>query len=520
MSDVILEMRHITKEFSGVKALDDVNLQVKRGEIHALCGENGAGKSTLMNVLSGVYPYGEYEGDIIYGGETCKFNDIRDSEKKGIVIIHQELALSPYLSIAENVFLGNEKTKVKGVIDWDKTQLKAMDVLKRVGLFGESVDTLVQNISVGKQQLVEIARALAKKVDLLILDEPTSSLNDEDSRKLLNIMLDLKKEGITCIMISHKLNEVNYVADSITVIRDGKTIETLVKGQDDISEDRIIKGMVGRELTNRYPDRDVEINDVVFEVKNWNVYHPDDAGRKVVDNVNINVRAGEVVGLAGLMGAGRTELAMSIFGKSYGRNISGEIYKRGKKLEINSVKDAIQNGIAYVSEDRKQYGLVLINDIKWNMTLASLNKSRFSRNNVIKSSEEILASEEYKKKINVKCQSVEQPVSSLSGGNQQKVVLSKWMLSEPEVLILDEPTRGIDVGAKYEIYCVINDLAAAGKAVIVISSEMPELLGICDRIYVVNEGEIAGELENKDLTQEDIMRKIMEHNNRGEQYGA
>ena len=514
MSDIVLEMKNITKEFFGVKALDDVNFKVKRGEIHALCGENGAGKSTLMNVLSGVYPYGEYTGDIVYNGEVCKFHDIRDSEHKGIVIIHQELALSPYMSIAENVFLGNEVTSVKGVIDWDKTQHKAVDILKKVGLEDESVDTEIHELGVGKQQLVEIAKALAKKVELLILDEPTASLNDNDSKKLLDIILGLKEHGITCIMISHKLNELSYVADSITIIRDGKTIETLTKGKDDFSEDRIIKGMVGREMVDRYPKRESHIGDVVFEVKNWNVFHSEDTDRQVVKDVSFNVRAGEVVGFAGLMGAGRTELAMSIFGKAYGTKISGEIYKNGQKLKISNVKDAINNGIAYVSEDRKNYGLVLINDIKWNMTLASLGSDRFSKTGVIRSAEEILAAEEYREKINVKCTSVEQTASSLSGGNQQKVVLSKWMLAEPDVLLLDEPTRGIDVGAKYEIYCVINDLAAAGKAVVVISSEMPELLGICDRVYVINEGEIVGEAQNDGLTQEDIMKFIMDHNGR------
>ncbi|MEA5011875.1 MAG: multiple monosaccharide ABC transporter ATP-binding protein [Angelakisella sp.] len=517
MSDILLEMKHITKEFSGVKALDDVNLAVKRGEIHALCGENGAGKSTLMNVLSGVYPYGDYSGDIVYNGEVCAFKDIRDSEKKGIVIIHQELALSPYMSIAENVYLGNEVTGVRGVIDWDQTRIKAMEILKKVGLENENVNTIVSELGVGKQQLVEIAKALAKKVELLILDEPTASLNDEDSKKLLEIMLTLKQQGITCIMISHKLNELSYVADSITVIRDGRAIETLSKGIDDFHEDRIIKGMVGRELTNRYPPRNCPIGDVKFEVRNWNVYHPDDDKRQILNDINFTVRAGEVVGFAGLMGAGRTELAMSLFGKVYGSRISGEIYKDSKLLQLKNVKDAIDNGMAYVSEDRKNYGLVLINDIKWNMSLASMDRNRFSQRGVINSNEEIMAAEEYRGRINIKCSTIEQTVGSLSGGNQQKVVLSKWMLSEPDILILDEPTRGIDVGAKYEIYGVINGLAEAGKAVVVISSEMPELLGTCDRVYVLNEGEICGELKKQELSQENIMKKIMEHIGRDKQ---
>lgn len=516
MPEYILEMRHITKEFFGVKALDDVNLKVRKGEIHALCGENGAGKSTLMNILSGVYPYGTYEGDIFYQGGSCRFSDIRDSEQKGIVIIHQELALSPYLSIAENVFIGNEVTDIKGVINWTKTQKKAQEMLKKVGLDGEDINATVNTLGVGKQQLIEIAKAIAKDVNLLILDEPTAALNDEESAQLLEIMLQLKEQGITCIMISHKLNEISYVADSITVIRDGKSIETLDKNSLDFTEDRIIKGMVGRELTNRYPSRDCDIGDVVFEVKNWNVYHPEDKNRKVIDNVNFEVRAGEVVGFAGLMGAGRTELAMSIFGRSYGQRISGEIILNGKKVEIKTVKDAIHNKIAYVSEDRKSYGLVLIDDIKHNMSMAAL-KDHFSNKGVVDQNKEVLEAERYKKLINIKATSIEQKVSSLSGGNQQKVVLAKWIQTQPDVLILDEPTRGIDVGAKYEIYCVINDLAKQGKAVIVISSEMPEIIGTCDRAYVINEGRIAGELGKTELTQEGIMKSIVTHGRENEQ---
>ena len=512
MSDYILEMNHITKEFPGSKALDDVNFQVERGEIHAICGENGAGKSTLMNVLSGVYPYGTYEGDIIYNGEECRFHNLRESEKKGIVIIHQELALSPLLTVAENIFLGNEQKKFKGVIDWAKTRSKAEEVLARVGLEGENVNLPINSFGVGKQQLMEIAKALAKKVDLLILDEPTAALNDEESKHLLDLMLDLKKEGITCIMISHKLNEIEYVADSITIIRDGKTIETLKKGRDDLSEARIIKGMVGRELTNRYPERtDVTIGNTVFEVKDWNVYSPDDADKQVIKNVNLHVKAGEVVGLAGLMGAGRTELAMSIFGHNYGQKISGKVLINGKEIPTKSVKDCIDHKLAYVSEDRKTYGLVLQHSIRENMAMAARPKF-FSKNGVINKNDEILAAEEYKAKINVKATSIEQEAGSLSGGNQQKVVLAKWMLTQPDVLILDEPTRGIDVGAKYEIYCVINELAKQGKAIIVISSELPEIIGTCDRVYVINDGEIAGELNKDEVSQERIMQFIMAHN--------
>lgn len=517
MADYILEMQHIVKEFSGVRALDDVNLRVKRGEIHAICGENGAGKSTLMNVLSGVWTYGTYSGDVVYKGETCKFHNLRDSEAKGIVIIHQELALSPLLSVAENVFLGNEQLAAKGVIDWKKTRLRAQEMLEKVGLEHEDVNVPVNSLGVGKQQLIEIAKAMAKKVELLILDEPTAALNDEESKKLLDIMLDLKKQGITCIIISHKLNEIEYVSDSVTIIRDGKTIETLSKEKDGFTEDRVIKGMVGREMTNRYPLREgVKIGETIFEVKDWNVYHPDDGERQILKNINISVKAGEVVGLAGLMGAGRTEFAMSVFGHSYGQKISGTIKINGKEVSTKTVKEAINNKLAYVSEDRKVYGLNLIGEIKENMTIAARPKF-FSKHGVINGNDEIVAAEEYKKKINVKANSIEQVVGSLSGGNQQKVVLAKWMLTQPDVLILDEPTRGIDVGAKYEIYCVINDLAKAGKAVIVISSEMPEIIGTCDRTYIINEGEIAGELNHDEMTQERIMQSIMAHNRRGEE---
>lgn len=503
-------MKHITKAFSGVKALDDVNLIVTKGEVHALCGENGAGKSTLMNILSGVYPHGSYSGDVVYKGEVCKFKDIRASERKKIVIIHQELALIPMLTIAENIFLGNENTMVTNVIDWDLTQRRAMEVLKKIGMEREDVNQPVGTLGVGKQQMIEIAKALAKDVELLILDEPTSALNEEESNILLDLMLRLKEHGITSIMISHKLNEVSRVADSITVIRDGHTIETMRRTERAIDENRIIKGMVGRELIHRYPKRRAEIGEVALEVKHWSVQSADDAGKKALSDISFYVRRGEVVGFAGLMGAGRTELAMSLFGRSYGSKFSGEIVKDGRTIEMLDVQSAIAHKIAYVPEDRKTYGLVLMNDIKWNMTLASLNE-RFSVNRIIKRNDETLSAEEYREKLKLKTNSVNQAVGSLSGGNQQKVVLAKWMLTEPDVLILDEPTRGIDVGAKYEIYTVINALAESGKAIVVISSEMPELLGLCDRAYVLNEGEIAGELPRAEFDQERIMKMIMDH---------
>ena len=499
-------MKNITKTFPGVKALDNVNLKVEEGEIHALVGENGAGKSTLMNVLSGIYPHGTYEGDIIYNGEVCSFHDIKDSEGKGIVIIHQELALIPYMTIGENMFLGNERGK-SFAINWDETYGMAEKYIRQVGLT-EPARTYIKDIGVGKQQLVEIAKALAKNAKLLILDEPTSSLNESDSQALLDLMLKLKKEGLTSIIISHKLNEVSYVADKITVIRDGSTIETLTKGVDDFSEERIIKGMVGREIADRFPKRQgVKIGGVSMEVKNWTVYHPLYSERKVVDNVSLYVRKGEVVGISGLMGAGRTELAMSIFGKSYGTNISGSLSLNGKEVHLKNARDAINHKLAYVTEDRKGDGLILSNSIKNNTSLANLGG--ISKNGIIDSDKEYAVAVEYKEKLKTKCPTVEQNVGNLSGGNQQKVLLAKWMFADPDVLILDEPTRGIDVGAKYEIYCIINNLVAAGKSVIMISSELPEVLGMSDRIYVMNEGKIAGELSAAEASQEKIMTCIM-----------
>lgn len=499
-------MKNITKTFPGVKALDNVNLQVEEGEIHALVGENGAGKSTLMNVLSGIYPYGTYEGDIIYNGELCKFAKIKDSEEKGIVIIHQELALIPYMTIGENMFLGNERGK-KAKIDWTETYGQADVHLKTVGL-KESSRTLIKDIGVGKQQLVEIAKALAKNAKLLILDEPTASLNETDSQALLDLLLKFKQEGMTCIIISHKLNEVAYVADKITVIRDGSTIETLVKGKDEISEDRIIRGMVGREIADRFPKRpDVKIGEVNLEIKDWTVHHPLYTERKVVDNVSMNVRKGEVVGISGLMGAGRTELAMSVFGKSYGTNISGNLIINGEEVHLKNVRDAIDHKLAYVTEDRKGNGLILSNPIKINTTLANLDA--VSSHTVIDKDKEYAVAVDYKEKLKTKCPTVEQNVGNLSGGNQQKVLLAKWMFADPDILILDEPTRGIDVGAKYEIYCIINQLVAAGKSVIMISSELPEVLGMSDRIYVMNEGKIVGEVSKEEATQEKIMSCIL-----------
>ena len=508
MAKILLEMRNITKTFPGVKALDNVNFQVEEGEIHALVGENGAGKSTLMNVLSGIYPHGTYEGDIIYNGQVCKFSNIKDSEKLGIVIIHQELALVPEMTIGENMYLGNERGH-KFAIDWNTTYAEADKYLKMVNL-EENSKVQVKTIGTGKQQLVEIAKALAKKAKLLILDEPTSSLNEEDSRALLDLMLGFKKQGMTMIIISHKLNEVAYVADKITVVRDGATIETIDnRGPEPVSEERIIKGMVGREMTNRFPKREgVKIGDIRMEVDHWTVHHPLYPERKVVDDVSINVRAGEVVGIYGLMGAGRTELAMSIFGQSYGVNFSGTLKLDGKEVKLKkSEADAIKHKIAYVTEDRKGNGLILSQSIKVNTSLANL--SSLAKMGVIDQDKEYAVAEEYRDKLKTKTPTVEQLVGNLSGGNQQKVLLAKWMFAEPDIMILDEPTRGIDVGAKYEIYCIINDLAAQGKCVVMISSELPEVLGMSDRIYIMNAAKIVGEMKASEATQENIMAAIL-----------
>ena len=512
MADILLEMKNITKTFPGVKALDNVNLQVERGEIHALVGENGAGKSTLMNVLSGIYPYGTYSGDIIYDGQVMKFSNIKDSERRGIVIIHQELALIPEMTIGENMYLGNERGS-KFAIDWNTTYSEADKYLKMVGLT-ESSKVQVKTIGTGKQQLVEIAKALAKQAKLLILDEPTSSLNEEDSRALLDLMLSFKKQGMTMIIITHKLNEVVYVADKITVIRDGSTVETLDCHTMEINEDRIIRGMVGREITNRFPKREeIKKGEINMEVENWTVYHPLYTERKVVDNVNLNVRKGEVVGIYGLMGAGRTELAMSIFGRSYGSTITGTLKINGKVTELKNPRAAIDAKLAYVTEDRKGNGLVLSNTIKVNTSLA--NMKDVSDKGIIDKDKEYQVAVEFKDKLNTKTPSVEQNVGNLSGGNQQKVLLAKWMFADPDVLILDEPTRGIDVGAKYEIYCIINDLVRAGKSVIMISSELPEVLGMSDRIYIMNEGKFVGELNAAEASQELIMSSILQ-SGRGE----
>jgi putative multiple sugar transport system ATP-binding protein len=499
MTDSILRMRGISKTFPGVKALADVDIEVLRGEIHAICGENGAGKSTLMKVLSGVYPHGDYEGEITFDGEPCRFAGIRDSEQRGIVIIHQELALVPMLSIAENIFLGNERTS-GGLIDWNRTNAAAGELLRRVGLTENPVIPVI-DLGVGKQQLVEIAKALSKRVKLLILDEPTAALNDEDSAHLLDLLRGLRDEGITCVIISHKLNEVLAVADQVTILRDGRTITTLPA--EGLTEDRIISGMVGRDLDHRFPPHEPAIGEEILRIEDWTVHSPTQHGRVLVRGANLSLRRGEIVGLAGLMGAGRTELAMSVFGRAFGIGISGRVFKDGREIRLRSVREAIRHGIAYATEDRKRYGLNLIEDIKRNVSAAALGK--LSRRGWVDDNEEYKVAESYRQSLNIKAPSVSSITGKLSGGNQQKVVLSKWIFTDPDVLILDEPTRGIDVGAKYEIYTIINRLADEGKAVLVISSELPELIGLCDRIYTLSAGRITGEVPRAEATQEGLM---------------
>ena len=499
---VLLEMNNITKEFPGVKALSNVSLVVREGEIHAICGENGAGKSTLMKVLSGVWPHGSYTGEMIFQGAEIQFRSIRDSEHAGIVIIHQELALIPELSIAENIFLGNEPAR-GGVIDWVRARAEARELLQRVGLT-EDPDTKIKDIGVGKQQLVEIAKAIAKSVKLLILDEPTAALNETDSQHLLGLMRNLRDQGVTCIMISHKLNEIEQIADSITIIRDGRSIETLNVSSGGIDEDRIIKGMVGRSLESRFPDHAPNLGEVFFEVRNWTVRHPNVPDRLVCKNSSFFVRRGEIVGFAGLMGAGRTELARSLFGRSYGSYVSGTVLKDGREIQLRSIPEAIDAGLAYVTEDRKSLGLNLLDDIKTTTVAAALKK--VTRGIVVDDREEYRVAEDYRKQLRTKTPSVNEGVIKLSGGNQQKVVLSKWLFTDPDLLILDEPTRGIDVGAKYEIYGIIQRLADQGKGVIVISSELPELLGISDRIYTIFEGAITAVVDKADASQEGLMR--------------
>ena len=506
MSDqYILEVKNITKDFPGVRALDNVDFKVRKGEIHCLVGENGAGKSTLMNVVSGVFPKGDYEGRVIFKGKETNYKSTRDSENDGLSIIHQELTLSPYLSIYENIFLGHMKTKF-GVIDWDACLRDSYPLLERVGL-DEAPHTIVSKMSVGKQQLVEIARAISRDAQLIIFDEPTSSLNDDESQKLLDLLREFRNEGITCIMISHKLDEVLAVADSITILRDGLSVVSYDVTQKKVSRQQIIRDMVGRELKNLFPKKEPNIGEIVFEVKNWTVYHPDYHTMKIVDDASFHLKKGEIVGFCGPMGAGRTELMMSIFGNSYGHGAHGEIFLNGEKVSFKNPKDAIEQGVGYVSEDRKSLGLILIQDVKTNISNSSLR--RLSKRGLIDKELIRKKAEEYKDALQIRTPSLEQLVRNLSGGNQQKVVLSRCLLADPEIFIVDEPTRGIDVGAKFEIYSILNDMVKQGKSVIVISSELAEAISMSDRIYVMNEGKIKGVLNRDKATQEGIMHMAL-----------
>lgn len=509
MTDNIIELKGITKSFFGVNVLEDIHLNIKRGEILGICGENGAGKSTLMNILSGIYPYGEYSGDILFEGEVCQFSSMKDSEAKGIVIIHQELALIPDMTVAENLFLGNERQK-NGIISWNETNYQAKKHLDRVG-FGYRPETYVKDIGIGAQQLLEIAKALARNVTLLILDEPTASLTDQDAMHLLQLLKELQKEGITSVIISHKLNEICFIADRVCVIRDGKTVALMEENEKPFDEGQIVRHMVGRSMSDRFPLRKSQTisPEIGFAIRNWTTYHPAYYEQKVVDAVDLQVYKGEIVGLYGLMGAGRTELAMSVYGHQYGQGTTGEIFIDGKEVKITDPKSAIEHGMAYLSEDRKGLGLLTGNAVEMNITLAGLDQ--ISKYSIINRYQEAKVSEKYVETLRIKCKSLAQPVRSLSGGNQQKVALAKWLYTDPDILIMDEPTRGIDVGAKYEIYCLMHELAEKGKCILFISSDLTEILGMSDRIYVMNEGSICGELPGKDATQEQIMHLIVNH---------
>ncbi len=502
MNDAILEMRNISKSFPGVQALDGVEFSVRRAEIHCLVGENGAGKSTLMKILSGVHPYGSYEGAIIYEGQEVRFQTIADSEKAGIAIIYQELAQFPELSVYENIFVGHPIAK-DGVINWNETINRAQQLLKRVRL-DVNPSMPIKHLGVGKRQLIEIAKALSKDVRLLILDEPTAALNDDDSEHLLDLLRELKQQGVTSILISHRLREVVQIADTITVLRDGKTICTLDNGERQVTERDIIRHMVGREIENIYPPRSKAASEeTVLDIRDWTVIDPQ-TGRQILTNINLHVNKGEIVGLAGLMGAGRTELSLSVFGNTpkY-KLVSGQISLAGQPIDARHPGDAIAKGLAYVTEDRKRNGLILGQNIRFNLTIAALHK--LVDGAVINENKETVEAGELKENMNIRAPSIWQYVRNLSGGNQQKTSVAKWLYAQPRMLILDEPTRGIDVGAKFEIYTLMNRLVEEGMSILMISSELLEVLGMSDRIYVMSEGTITGELPASEASEQKIM---------------
>jgi ABC-type sugar transport system ATPase subunit len=504
MSEVILEFRNVSKQFAGVHALNGVSFPVCRGEIHALVGENGAGKSTLMKIVSGFYPHGDYSGSVLINNREIQFRKITDAEEAGVAIIYQEFALVPKLSIIDNIFLGHEIRTFTGSIDMMAQSKKTRELLEMIGLQVNPYQA-VQELGVGQQQLVEIAKAINRSARIIIFDEPTAALNDRESKQLLDLIRVFKSRGITCVYVSHKLEEVLDVSDRLTVLRDGGTVITeQVQGNSEMNEGRIISHMVGRTIENRFPWIQKQPGDVVFEIKNWTVPHPVLGHKNALDNINLSVRKGEVVGLGGLMGAGRTELALSILGL-YEKPLSGEIVIDGKKEKINSPSDAITRGLCYLTEDRKGKGLVLFNSIKKNITLASLRK--FSRYSRIEPLKEENAVQNMINDLSIKASSQEQLAANLSGGNQQKVVLAKWLMVNPKILILDEPTRGIDVGAKFEIYELMNRLTTKqGMGILMISSELPELLGVCDRILVMHEGVLTGALDRTEATPELFMK--------------
>ncbi|HET9597221.1 MAG TPA: ATP-binding cassette domain-containing protein [Anaeromyxobacteraceae bacterium] len=501
-ADVLLDVSHVTKRFPGVTALSDVSLQVRRGEIHGLCGENGAGKSTLMKILCGVYPHGTYEGTITYDGEELRLgsSSIRRAIEAGIAIVHQELTLIPKLTVGENVFFGKEPRR--GVrIDWDRLYADTAALLRRYGLPVSPFDT-VEHLGVGQMQMTEIAKALSEDARILILDEPTSALSEAEVDKLMEILRGLKAQGVTCIYITHKLGEFFRITDSVSVLRDGRLVTT--QPTSDLSVERLVKLMVGREMRERFPKGRRTPGEVFLKVEDLHATDPDNPGREVLRGVSLELRRGEILGIAGLMGSGRTELVTTIFGE-YGRVTRGRITLDGREVALRSARDAMAHGISLVPEDRKRQGLVLIQTIRENMSLPNLR--RFAGFMRIDEDAELAAVLRYWTSLAIKAPTVHVPVESLSGGNQQKVVISKWLMSEPRILILDDPTRGIDVGAKYEIYKLMNQLAESGFAIIMISSDLEEVLGMSDRVMVMWEGRSNGTLEIGAADQEKIMAR-------------
>lgn len=498
--DIILDIQNVTKEFPGVTALSNVSIQIKRGEIHGLCGENGAGKSTLMKILSGVYPYGTYSGNIVYNGQDLKLEHsaIRQASDLGIAIVYQELTLVPSMTVGENVYLGKEPTE-RGAINWNKVYADTREILRRYKL-DVSARSVVQTLGVGKMQMVEIAKALSENAQVLILDEPTSALTEAEIDKLMEILKVLKEHGVTCIYITHKLNEFFRITDNVTVLRDGEKVIT--RPTSELTEEQLVNYMVGRQMKERFPKGHRQPGEIMFEVENLHAVDPNNPSRKVVNGASLDLRRGEILGIAGLMGSGRTELVTTIFGE-YGKVTEGQIRLENKEVKINSARDAIEHGISLVPEDRKGQGLVLIQSILENISLPNLNQfAGFFR---LDKDAELDASMKQAKSLAIKAPNLQVPCTSLSGGNQQKVVISKWLMSQPKVLIMDDPTRGVDVGAKYEIYKLMNELAERGVSIIMISSELEEVLGMSDRIMVMHEGHSNGMLNVAEATQEKIM---------------